>query len=226
MSSVSVLYRVVHSEAEAARLLCVSQQTLHYWLEGKKWRGDNYLPVIRPEPTGQTVLKWAEFVEAGLLSQYRRDDEVPLDDVRRFIAILREKTGEPYPLAHKFPWAVSQRVLILEAQAEAGLNGEYLLYAPVDSQPLLLPPAQRFMDRVDFKDDAAVLWRPAGRESPVVIDPEMRSGNPSVDGISTSVLKEYSDEGDSYEEIARDFNLPVRDVELAVAYELNAKDAA
>lgn len=129
-------------------------------------------------------------------------------------------------MAHELPWAVSQRLVILKAQAEAGLNGEYLLYAPVDSQLLLLPPAQRFMDRVDFKDDAAVLWRPAGRESPVVIDPEMRSGNPSVDGISTSVLKEYSDEGYSYEEIARDFNLPVRDVELAVAYELNAKYAA
>ena len=112
------------------------------------------------------------------------------------------------------------------AQAEAGLEGEYLLYAPVDNPLLLLPPAQRFLDRVDFKDDAAVLWRPAGRESPVVIDPELRSGKPSIDGISTAVLKEYSDEGYSYEEIARDFSLPVRDVELAVAYELNAKSAA
>jgi uncharacterized protein (DUF433 family) len=108
-----------------------------------------------------------------------------------------------------------------------GLEGEYLLYAPVDNPLLLLlPPAQRFLDRVDFKDDAAVLWRPAGRESPVVIDPELRSGKPSIDGISTAVLKEYSDEGYSYEEIARDFSLPVRDVELAVAYELNAKSAA
>ena len=97
MSSASVLHRVLHSEAEAARLLCVPQATLHYWLEGKKWRGHNYLPVIRPEPTGQTVLKWAEFVEAGLLSQYRRDDKVPLDDVRRFIAICVKR---PASLIH------------------------------------------------------------------------------------------------------------------------------
>jgi uncharacterized protein (DUF433 family) len=60
----------------------------------------------------------------------------------------------------------------------------------------------------------------------VVIDPEIRSGKPSVDGISTSVLKEYSDVGYSYAEIARDFGLPVRDVELAVAYELNIKTPA
>jgi uncharacterized protein (DUF433 family) len=216
----------MYSEAEAARLLRVPQQTLHYWLEGENWRGHEYLPVIRPEPTGQKVVTWAEFVEAGLVSQYRRADKVPLDGVRRFIAILREKTGEPYPLARERPWAASQRLVILQAQAGAGLDAEYLLYAPVDNQLLLLPPANQFLDRVDFKDDAAVLWRPAGRESPVVIDPELRSGKPSVDGISTTVLKEYSDEGYSYEEIARDFSLPVRRVELAVAYELNTKSAA
>jgi uncharacterized protein (DUF433 family) len=169
---------------------------------------------------------WAEFVEAGLLSQYRRVDKVALDDVRRFMIILREKTGERYPLAHARTWALTPRRVTLEAQDEAGLEGEYLLYAPVDNQVLLLPPAQRFLDRVGYKDDAAVMWRPAGRESPVVIDPELRSGKPSVDGISTSVLKEHSDEGYSYEEIARDFNLAVRDVELAVAYELTANWAA
>jgi uncharacterized protein (DUF433 family) len=226
MSSVSILHREMYSEADAARLLRVPQQTLHYWLEGEKWRGNKYLPVIRPEPTGQKVVTWAEFVEAALLSQYRRADTAPLGGVRRFIAILREKTGEPYPLAREQPWSVSQRLVILQAQAEAGLDAEYLLYAPVHNQLLLLPPAKQFLDRVDFKDDVAVLWRPAGRESPVVIDPEVRSGKPAVDGISTTVLKEYSDEGYSYEEIARDFSLPVRRVELAVAYELNTKSAA
>lgn len=209
----------MYSEAEAARLLRVPQQTLHYWLEGKNWGGRKYLPVIRPEPTGQRIVTWAEFVEAGLLSRYRRARNVPLDEARQFITILRERTGEPYPLAHERPWAVGQRLMI-EAQAEAGMPDELLLYAPSDEQLLLLSPAQEFLDRVGFQDGDAVLWRPAGPESPVVIDPERRSGRPSVDGVSTSVLKEYSDEGYGYDEIAEEFRLTLRDVELAVAYEL------
>ncbi|OBJ49545.1 DUF433 domain-containing protein [Mycobacterium sp. 1423905.2] len=222
----SVLDREMYSEAEAARLLRVPQQTLNYWLEGKTIRsGHTYQPVIRPAPTGSRTVTWAEFVEAGLLGQYRAHN-VTLEEVRQFIAMLRDKTGEPYPLAHERPWAMNGR-LLLEAQAASGLSPKYwLFYAPTDGQLVLpLPAAQDFLDRVEFERDEAVLWRPKGQTSPVVIDPDIRFGRPSVDGISTSVLKEYSDDGYDYDEIAEQFDITVRDVELAVAYELESKPA-
>jgi uncharacterized protein (DUF433 family) len=53
-----------------------------------------------------------------------------------------------------------------------------------------------------------------------VIDPEQRFGRPSVDGISTSVIFEYSEDGASPSEVAEDFGIPVRDVRMAIAYEL------
>lgn len=223
-AAISILDREMYSEAEAARLLRVSQPTLNYWLEGKTYRGRTHLPVIREEPTGVRTVTWAEFVEAGLLSQYRARNTT-LDEVRRFISILREETGEPYPLAHERPWALNGR-LLLEAQQASELPPEYWLYAPTDGQ-LLMPlyTAQQFVDRVTFERDEAVLWRPLGRDSPVVIDPDTRFGRPSVKGISTSVLKEYSDDGYDYDEIAEEFSLTVRDVELAVAYELESKAA-
>ncbi|KBZ61239.1 hypothetical protein K875_04190 [Mycobacterium [tuberculosis] TKK-01-0051] len=223
-AEVSLLDREMYSEAEAARLLRVHQPTLNYWLEGKTWRGRTYQPVIRPEPTGRRTVTWAEFVEAGLLSQYRKR-KVDLDEVRQFIAVLREKTGQPYPLAHERPWALNGR-LLLEAQEASKLPPDYWLYAPTDGQ-LVMPlyAAQEFLDRVTFERDEAVLWRPAGRDSSVVIDPDSRFGRPSVKGISTSVLKEYSDDGYDYDEIADEFGLDVRDVELAVAYELEYKAA-
>lgn len=226
-ASISILDREMYSEAEAARLLRVPQRTLNYWLEGRTYRarGRTQPPAIRPEPTGRRTVTWAEFVEAGLLSQYRQH-KVDLDELRRFIAALREKTGEPYPLAHQRPWALNGR-LLLEAQKTSGLSPQYwLFYAPTDGQLVLpLPPAQEFLDRVAFEHDEAVLWRPKGQTSPVVIDPDSRFGRPSVKGISTSVIKEYSDDGYDYDEIAEEFRLSVRDVELAVAYELEYKAA-
>lgn len=213
----SILERDMYTEAAAARLLCVPQPTLHYWLEGKSYRGRTYEPVIRDRPTGKKVVTWAEFVEAGLLSQYRKKS-VPLDEVRQFIKYLRDKFGVAYPLAHERPWMAGKK-LVIEAQEYVDLPREFWLFAPVGEQPLLLAPGQYFLDRVEFAGGVVDAWRPAGSKSPVVIDPEQRSGQPSVDGISTAVIFEYSESGASASEIAEDFDLPVRDVRLAIAFE-------
>jgi hypothetical protein len=79
---VSVLEREMYSEAEAARLLRVSQSTLHYWLDGGEQRGKTHKPVIRIRSTGKRTVTWAEFVEAGLLREYRRTHGVPMAELR------------------------------------------------------------------------------------------------------------------------------------------------
>lgn len=94
---ISVLNREMFSEAEAARLLTVPQSTLHYWLEGGERRGRSYRPVLRAEPTGARVVTWAEFIEAGLLRQYRRALRVPMAELRAFIDRLRDHYRVPYP---------------------------------------------------------------------------------------------------------------------------------
>jgi hypothetical protein len=64
---VTVLDREMFTEAEAARLLRVSQNTLNYWLEGGEYRARRYRPVIREQARGSRApVTWAEFVEAGL----------------------------------------------------------------------------------------------------------------------------------------------------------------
>lgn len=81
--SVSVLDREMFTEAEAARLLRVPQRTLNYWLEGGEVRGRVYRPVIRTEPRGgHAAVTWAEFVEAGLLSEYRQTHRIPMAELR------------------------------------------------------------------------------------------------------------------------------------------------
>jgi len=92
---VSVLERELFSEAEAARLLRVPQSTLHWWLDGGTYRGRGYRPVIRLEPRGERSVTWAEFVEAGLLRQYRRIHGVSLSELRTVIDRLRAEYDTP-----------------------------------------------------------------------------------------------------------------------------------
>ncbi|MGH2915843.1 MAG: DUF433 domain-containing protein [Solirubrobacteraceae bacterium] len=217
---VNVLDREIFSEAEAARLLRVAQGTLNYWLNGGKRRGRTYAPIIRPEPSEDRVVPWAEFVEVGLLRQYRRALQVPMVEVRLFVDELRNRLGIPYPLAHAHPFVGEGKRLLREAQEHAALAPEFCLIAEAQGQLVLTPASEAFYRRVTWAGDVAAAWRPADNpDSPVRIDPETRFGRPSIRGISTEALWEQAESGASLEEIADDFDLELADVRWAVSYE-------
>jgi uncharacterized protein (DUF433 family) len=216
----TILDREMYTEAGAARLLRVAPATLHYWLEGGTRRNKTYQPVIREEATGSRTVTWAEFVEAGLLRQYRRQHNVPMLELRSFIDRLRERMGVPYPLAHYMPY-VGDRRLIFEAQSAAKLGVEFALVAEVSGQYILTSPSQEFFERVTWDGDIAARWRPdANTDSPVIIDPDIRSGRPSVSGISTEILWEQAHAGEDERDLADTFGLTLAQVRWALAYEL------
>ncbi len=217
---ISVLDREMFSEAEAARLLRVAQGTLHYWLEGGIRKGRSYPPVIRVEPRETRTVTWAEFVEAGLLREYRREMLVPMVELRAFIDRLREELDVPYPLAHAQPFVGEGRRLMRDAQDAVGLDAEFCLVADVRGQLVLTPASDAFFSRVRWASGLAAAWRPAGDpDSPVRIDPEMRFGRPSIHGISTETLWEHVDSGEDPAETAEAFGIAPADVLWALSYE-------
>ncbi len=219
----TVLDRPVYDEALAALVLGVPVSTLHWWLEGGIRRGRRYEPVLRPHPTGSKSVTWGEFVEARYLVGYRRDLRVQLSSLRAFIGKLRDDLGVTYPLAHALPWVGPDRRLLVTAQQDAGLPGElWACYEPPTGVALLTHPAESFLERVEFDDEedgVVVRLHPAGRESPVVIDPEVRFGSPTVNGIPTEGLAELVRAGDSIEVVAADFDLPLDDLIAALGHE-------
>ena len=224
---VSVLDREMFTEAAAARLLSVPQTTLNYWLEGGTHRGRQYKPVIREQPRGgRAPVTWAEFVEAGLLREYRRTHRVPMAELRAFIDQMRQKLGVPYPLADRRPY-VSGKDLLSEAQDVAGLDADLCLVAVVRGQYVLTPAADSFYKRVTWEGDLAAAWRPHDDpQSPVLMRPGTRFGLPAVKGIKTEILWEHERAGETVSEIAEEFDLTEDDVRWALAYETSARTAA
>lgn len=226
VNDVVILQRDVYAEAAAARLLGLSQATLHYWLEGGHQGGREYRPVLRPEPTGRKTVTWGEFVEAGLLKEYRAK-RISLPSLRRFIDRLRLSFGVPYPLADRRP-LVSEHGLVMQAQNEAGLPAELWLVLAVGDQGILSYEGRTFLQRVTWRGDTATQYRPSDDpHSPVRIDPLVRYGRPSVAGISTKALWEQNHAGVDLEDIAEAFDLELRDVMAAIAFEdIQATQAA
>jgi uncharacterized protein (DUF433 family) len=203
----------MYTEAAAARLLGVPQGTLNYWLEGGERRGKVYRPVVRVEPRGdRAAVTWAEFIEAGLLREYRRTHNVPMAELRAFIDLLRERYGVPYPLADRRPF-VSGRELLSRAQEDAGLDAEFCLVAEVRGQLVLTSPADSFVRRVTWEGDIAGEWRPHDDpRSPVRMNPDVRFGRPAVAGVATEAFWEHEQSGESIEDIADEFSVPADSV--------------
>jgi uncharacterized protein (DUF433 family) len=216
----------MYSEAEAARLLRVPQSTLSYWLEGGERRLKTYPPIIRVEPKGHRApVTWVEFVEAGFLRGYRRELGVAMPELRAFIDGLRRRFGVPYPLADRRPW-IAGRSLVFEVQEETNLHPDLCLVTDIRGQLQLLPVGDDFLRRADWTDDVATAWRPQeDSDSPVRISPDVRFGKPAVGGISTEVIREHAEAGESDAEIATAFDLSVGLVRWALSYEA-ARQAA
>ena len=64
------------------------------------------------------------------------------------------------------------------------------------------------------------------RLSPVRMDPKVRFGLPAIGGVRTEILWEHSESGETEEDIADEFDLPVDSVRWALAYETSARTAA
>ncbi len=221
--TLTLLERPLYDEVLASSVLDVPRSTLHWWLEGGERRGKVYPPVLRVEPTGSNEVTWGELVEARYLRAYRKDFGVKLGSLRAFIDLLRQSVGVPYPLAHARPWVGPDRRLLIQAQRDANLDPELSpCYEPSSGQVLLTPPAQSFLERVEFDQEGngvVVRLHPAGKESPVIIDPEVRFGSPSVAGIPTDTLDEMVRAGDSIESVASGYGLSLDFVVAALDFE-------
>lgn len=222
--TITVLDRELYDIRLAAGVLKMAPTTLEWWLEGGTRRGKRYDPVIRPEPTRSKTVTWGELVEARYLKAYRRDLGVGLSDIRHFVANTRDRLGVPYPLAHERPW-VADRKLIIEAQESANLPEElWVMWQAKSGQIHPTPPAEYFLERVEFNDDIAVRLHPAGRESPIVIDPDIRFGTATIHGIPTEAVAEQVSAGDPIEMVAEDFGLHLSELVAVLSYELTAPE--
>jgi uncharacterized protein (DUF433 family) len=221
VGSVAILDRRLMTAQEAARQLGIPATTLVRWLEGERRSGRWYPPVLRDEPTGAADMSWGEVVEARYLRAYRAKS-VPMQQLRPFIADMRREFGVPYPLAHFKPFASGRR-LLLQVQEHRHLpEALRAVYEVSTGQLNLDPKVTAFLERVEFADSSdqeAVRIRPAGKDSPVVIDPLISSGASTVRGTRTEILAEQASVGVPVDEIAEDFQMPVELVKAALSYE-------
>jgi uncharacterized protein (DUF433 family) len=209
---------------EAAHYLHLPLSTLRAWCLGqRRFRGLIILDGKRGE--GPSFLN---LVEAHVLAAIRRVHGVPMREVRPALAYVQKELGIARPLADA-GFATDGVSLFVEQLgrlvnvskhgqlALAELLGTYLKRVERDTRgiPIKLFP---FTRKVGEPDSPA----------PVEINPTLAFGRPVLRsrGIATAVLADRFRAGDTFAELALDYDVAQEEIEEAIRVELRSRRAA
>jgi uncharacterized protein (DUF433 family) len=210
----------LYTPAEAARLVGAPVRTLHRWLRGHKIGEREYGPLWLPRVNlddGCTYLSFLDLVQSRVALAFINTG-LSSQKVRRAIELGREILNNDYPFASaRFRTDGSTVVLQVLTPGE----DDKLIDLFKDGQYVMKKIVEPSLQGLDFDEDLAVRWWPAGRGDRIVIDPRRQFGQPidAATGVPTSVLAAAVKAEGSIETAARAYRVPAAAVRRAVRFE-------
>ena len=166
------------------------------------------------------MLSFWNLIEAHVLRSLRADHGVSIDAVRKAVSYAERQLK------------IERLLLSAELCSDAGRlfldrYGE-LINLSASGQLAMRQVMMNYLKRVRWDElQLPIRLHPfltgeaASAEMPIAIDPRISFGRPVLvnRGISTAVIAERLDAGESVNDLAADYELTTHDVELAVLYE-------
>ncbi len=214
------LHVPLYTFAEADRIAGVTRGTARRWLTGYAYRRPDGQLVAKPpvdrarqtaDAQGVTFLDLIELVVIG----HFKDHGFRLPEIRRVVDECRRQFEDPHPLTSQRFKVGGRDVFVQRGTALF----DVLHRRGQAAWDEILDP---FLETLDYREGVAVRWWPLGRQKPVVVDPEFGFGLPVIEGsgVRTETIRERFEAGDSWPQIASDFNVQMEDIESAVQFEL------
>ncbi len=217
MAGVSDKWRTqpMYGFGEAARLAGVSTSTVRNWFLGNAARQTP--PLFAEGPADGAMVSYLQLMETVVAARFRNSDRVPYRNVHAAYRNAREILGVEFPFAHLRLEPLGGHIIARLEGEEIGQSHQALDLPPQRSLPGFI---LEVIHQIDYEGEFAARWFPAGKECPIVIDPRVSSGIPTIDGRGVSVdaiLRRWR-AGLKIEFIARDLALEADDVETVLQY--------
>lgn len=205
---------------EAARYIKLAPATLRSWVIGRSYPkrdGEGYFePLIQLPQKDNTLLSFANLVEAYVLRALRQEHGVSIKDVRVALDYAQREFN------------ISRLLLRNDLQTAAGelflqRYGE-LINLSRSGQLALRKVFEAHLQRIEWDEKLSSRLYPylgIDDKKIIAIDPNIGFGRPVLirKGISTSVITDRIDAGESVEALAEDYDLNTDEIEMAVMYE-------
>lgn len=215
--------QAAYQVAEAARYLRLSPATLRSWTVGRAYptsSGPRHFQPLLTLPTGKPVLSFWNLIEAHVLRSLRTDHGVSVQHLREALRYAEKELGIERLLLSKDLSTKAGR-LFLERYGE-------LIELSASGQMAMRKVFEAHLTRVEW--DAShfpvrlypfVAVDSFAADRPIAIDPQIAFGRPVIQkaGVSTTVIAERIDAGESVADLASDYGLSAADIEQAVLYE-------
>ena len=217
MTSLSEKWRTqpMYTFGEAARLAGVSTSTVRNWFLGNPAR--ETLPLFPEGATDDLMISFLQLVETVVAARFRNQENVRYRNVHAAYLNAKEILEEEYPFAHLRLEALGGHIIARLEGEEVGQSLQALDSPTLWSLPGLV---LEVIHQIDYENDLAARLFPVGREYPVVVDPRINSGVPTVEGsgVSVSTIFKRWRSGLKIDFIARDLALEADDVETVLQY--------
>ena len=210
----------MYSFAEAAHLADVSAATVRNWLKGYVTRDRQAEPLFNaPEDQGSGV-SFLQLIEIMVAGRLRKAERASYRKVYEAYRNARGRYDFAYPFAH------------MELKAIGGHIVHYIRGAPPpaslqaldDPHQWTLPGLVQISEviaQLDYEDQLASKWWPAGKDVPIVVDPLFSGGTPTVAGRGVTVstiYKRFSKGNLPVDFLMEDYDLGREQVEQAIRF--------
>jgi len=195
---------------EAARYAQVSTATIVSWQAGGG--------AVSTRETG-TELSYLQLIEVAVVAAMRRGG-IKLNEIRATRAFMQNKFRSEHPFA-EYRFKSDGKSLWLSDKDIPGIGKKrgHLIRTGQQGQ-LAWDTIIGRLNEFDYERKGIVIkWHVAGEDSPIVIDPRVSYGTPSVRGVPTWIIKGRWTAGEELQEIAGDFGLKESAVVDALKFE-------
>ena len=207
------LYLPAYRVSDAAYYAAISPQTVANWHYRQAALG-----AALPGREHRRPLSYLQLVEVAIVAVFRKFG-VPLNSIRRTREYMAQSFKSEYPFAeYKFK-TDGYHLLMDLLEFEPIWDFRKLIVADKGGQLGWERMMEDKLYEFDYEYDLAIRWHVAGRQSPVIIDPRIAFGAPTIEGIPTWVLKGRWKAGESIEDIEVDFKLSQEGVKYALEFE-------
>lgn len=216
--------RPAYTLAEGARYLKLAAATLRSWVLGRHYptaRGSGHFrPLISPASRRPLLLSFRNLVEAHVLRSLRTDHGVSVTELRLALEYAEKHLNIERLLLRKELCTDAGRVF-LERYGE-------LIDLSASGQLAMRHLFDEHLKRVEWDEwkFPVRLYPFLSKDTPshersIAIDPQIAFGRPVVlrMGISTSVIAERIDAGETPAALSADYDLSPSEIEQAVIYE-------
>jgi uncharacterized protein (DUF433 family) len=210
----------LYTPAEATRLTGIKSSKIVRWLRGHSIGDRVYEPLWSPQidiGDGRTYLGFLDLIQARVAAAFVNEGLSP-HKVRAAIYLAHDVVQCDYPFASA-RFRTDGKTIILEV-LRAG-EDDRLIDLFRGGQYVMKKVIEPSLKGIEFEDDLAARWWPAGKAAGVVVDPRRQFGQPveAESGIPTAVLATAAQTEGSIDRAAKMYSINAASVRRAVAFE-------